>query len=123
MVQNASQHSNVKATRRGIAEQIPQQYAKPLRKTAYLHTYPHVVNGGLLYKLHEYPGILRFNQQQDRGLLQLFQKNEVSFTRDRQKDARSFGWRGGDGTQRNNYRKEGDRYSLVQPPIQMNTRM
>ena len=119
MVQTASQFPNAKPARLGVAEQVPQQYAKPLRKTAYLQTYPHVINGGILYKEHEYPGLFRFNTQQDRDLLKLFENNEVSFTRDRQKDARSFGWFGGDGTQPNNYRKAGGRYANLQPPVQM----
>lgn len=71
-------------------QQIPLQYAKPLRRTAYLHDYPHIVNGGLLYKNHEY------NQRTwdipDNNLMALFQENEVSMSADRVKDARSIPW-------------------------------
>lgn len=106
---------NTRPIRLGVAEQVPKQYAKPLRKTAYLHTYPHVINGGILYKEHEYPGLFQFNHRQDRQLLRLFEDNEVSFTRDRQKDARSFGWIGTGRTK--NYLTEGGGYSNIQPPI------
>jgi hypothetical protein len=76
----------------GTTEQVPLQYAKPLRKTAYLQTYSHVVNGGLLYKEHEYPDMFQFNTQHDTNLSKLFENNVVSFTADRVKDVRGMGW-------------------------------
>ena len=71
-------------------DSMPKQYAKPLRKTAYLHAYPHVVNGGILYKNHEVAH--RTADLPDDELMNLFRDNEVSFTPDRVKDARSIPW-------------------------------
>ena len=88
------QRSNMKAPIvLGKVQQVPQQYAKPLRKTAYLLPYPHVINGGILYKEHEYP-VLNVNDLPSDQLMNLFMRNEVSFSADRVKDARKFGWPG-----------------------------
>ncbi len=76
----------------GKTQQVPLQYAKPLRKTAYLQTYPHVINGGILYKEHEYSDLFHFNHMQDTNLMKLFEDNEVSFSADRVKDVRGMGW-------------------------------
>jgi len=71
-------------------EQIPLQYSKPLRRTAYLHEYPFTINGGILYKNHEY------NQRTwdlpDPNLMDLFAGNQVSMSADRLKDARAIPW-------------------------------
>ena len=71
-------------------DQMPKQYSKPLRKTGYLLPYPHVVNGGILYKQHEY--CQRTTQLPDDALMDLFGENEVSFSADRVKDVRAIPW-------------------------------
>lgn len=81
-------------TRLTKISQVPLQYAKPLRKTGYLQPYPHVVNGGILYKNHEYP-VLTIDDLPHPELMDLFRDNEVSFSADRVKDARSAPWKGG----------------------------
>ena len=76
-----------------LIDEVPKQYAKPYRKTGYLHAHPHSINGGLLYKNHEiYENVFQYNHQQDHGLMNLFRDNELSFSADRVKDARGFGW-------------------------------
>lgn len=86
-------HHSARAALLCQVERIPKQYAKPLRNTSYLHSHPHTVNGGFLYKNHEiYSGLFEYNHQHDNRLRDLFGRNEHDFSADRVKDARAFGW-------------------------------
>lgn len=78
----------------GVFNPIPEQYAKPYRKTAYIFPYPTVINQGLLYKQQglNYGGVLKINDQQAPWLTSLFMDNEISMTPDRLMDARSMDW-------------------------------
>ena len=79
----------------GTFNPIPQQYAKPYRKTAYVMPYPTIINQGLLYKQQgaNYGGIININDRHEPWLTTLFMNNEVSYTPDRLIDARSLDWK------------------------------
>ena len=61
--------------------------ATPIRKTAYLNSYPKVVNDGILLKNHEYPCIFKYSDNNDTHLQKLLE-NSVA-TNARSVDARS----------------------------------
>lgn len=85
---------NLGAMKMGTFNAVPEQYAKPYRKTAYIMSQPAVVNQGLLYKQQglNYGGIININNSQPQWLTSLFGDNEVSMTPDRLVDARSLTW-------------------------------
>lgn len=78
----------------GTFNPVPQEYAKPYRKTAYIFPYPTIVNQGLLYKQQgqNYGGIININDQAAPWLTTLYMDNEVSYSADRVVDARALTW-------------------------------
>lgn len=78
----------------GTFNPIPEQYAKPYRKTAYIMPQPTVINQGLLYKQQgaNYGGILNVNDLHATWLTSLFGSNQQSMTPDRMVDSRALTW-------------------------------
>ena len=73
-------------------EPIPQEYAKPYRKTAFILPQPSVINNGVLLKEHgrRYGGVLDINQARDDALSDLYSRNIVTESMDRVTDVRSM---------------------------------
>lgn len=72
--------------------QVPQQYAKPIRKTGYLMAYPHIVHGGKMMpgEARVFPDVLSYNMMRNDLLTNLKMSNEVSYTHGRVMDVRGM---------------------------------
>lgn len=84
--------SRTLSTQLGIFAQIPQEYAKPIRRTSYLMAYPHVLNGGRMMpgESKEFPDVLLWNTPRNALLTQYTEDNVVSYTADRVMDVRGM---------------------------------
>lgn len=80
------------ALRLATVDQIPQQYAKPIRKTAYLMPHPHIIHGGKMMpgESREWADVLKFNHLRNDMLTDLKMSNEVNFSAGRVMDVRGM---------------------------------
>lgn len=76
----------------GQVNQIPQEYAKPIRKTGYLMAHPHILHDGKMLpgEGREFPSVLNWNMPRNSKLTDLKMSNEVNFSSSRVMDARGM---------------------------------
>ena len=74
----------------GSVEQIPKEYAQPIRNTQYLMSYPHVLHAGKMLsgEEREFPSVLNWNLPRNDRLTNLLMRSEVDYTTSRVVDAR-----------------------------------